>query len=200
MCLYWYCCRSSVQFLPFSLSTLPAYAHHGVGVGGFVVNDENKILVVQEKNGPITNIWKLPGGMVDQGEPIATAVERELMEETGIKAEFQCIAGAMETSPGPFNTTSLYLICVCKPLSSTIHMQEREIQDCKWMDVEEFLNLPYWQKAKGWLNFFKAALECTKSDSKGWEKQSFKMFHRTARTYMPTLQKNDNKNDQRSRL
>lgn len=32
-----------------------------LGVGGFVVNDKNEILVVKEKNGPATNVWKMPG-------------------------------------------------------------------------------------------------------------------------------------------
>ena len=127
----------------------------------------NRVLVVQEKNGPITNIWKLPGGlllwwcwfgggggwycfcdtnfprgfqiieispknlcknrnsnplphfsfpflfpfpspslppqgMVDHGEPLAEAAVREVWEETGVKVEFKCVAGMMETSPGPF--------------------------------------------------------------------------------------------------
>lgn len=32
-----------------------------LGVGGFVVNDQRQILVIQEKNGPVQKIWKLPG-------------------------------------------------------------------------------------------------------------------------------------------
>lgn len=62
-----------------SPSSLPRYATHvagskgsnttnSKGVGGFVYNEEkNEVLVVMEKNGPVTSIWKMPGGMIDPG-------------------------------------------------------------------------------------------------------------------------------------
>ena len=39
------------------------------GVAGFVVNDEGKLLVIQEKyNHPVLQKhWKLPGGLTDPG-------------------------------------------------------------------------------------------------------------------------------------
>lgn len=47
---------------------LPPNASHQVGVGSVVINPEGKMLLVQEKNGPLKNtgIWKLPTGLVDQ--------------------------------------------------------------------------------------------------------------------------------------
>ena len=35
-----------------------------------MINDKNEVLVVKEKNGPVTNIWKIPGGRVDPGNLI----------------------------------------------------------------------------------------------------------------------------------
>lgn len=84
------------------------------GVGGFVVNEAKEVLVVKEKTGPATNIWKIPGGIVDAGtcslyfflfccsvismlrsvgEDIHQAVVREVFEETGIKCDFVSILG-----------------------------------------------------------------------------------------------------------
>ena len=42
---------------------VPPYAHHLIGVGGFVVNDKDEILVIEERFS-ITgrSHWKLPGG------------------------------------------------------------------------------------------------------------------------------------------
>lgn len=46
-----------------------------------ILPDGRIILVKRRDNG----LWALPGGMVDWGEDIATTVERELREETGLE-------------------------------------------------------------------------------------------------------------------
>ena len=48
---------------------LPQYAGHYIGVGGFVVNEHDELLVVQERFSPLgIKHWKLPGGHKDPGE------------------------------------------------------------------------------------------------------------------------------------
>jgi hypothetical protein len=69
---------------------LPLYAHTQVGVGCFVVNADNEVLVVKEKTGFYKG-WKVPGGMVDPKEEIADAAVREVLEETGISTRFKSI-------------------------------------------------------------------------------------------------------------
>ena len=58
MCTYWIPGEEGVP------STLPGYTSHSVGVGAVVINDQNQILVVQEKSGPASGIgfWKYPTG------------------------------------------------------------------------------------------------------------------------------------------
>ena len=46
------------------------------------------------------------------------------------------------------------------------------------MDIDEFLNLPYWRKAKGWYNLFKMAKNCAQNTEKGWEVRKRKIFWR----------------------
>lgn len=50
--------------------TLPPNASHQVGVGAIVVNEEQKVLVVQEANGPLKGqgVWKMPTGLVHAGD------------------------------------------------------------------------------------------------------------------------------------
>jgi len=57
---------------------MPPFAHHYVGVGGIVINDKNEILLIKENRSVDSRRWKLPGGFVDQNEPISKAVEREV--------------------------------------------------------------------------------------------------------------------------
>ena len=78
---------------------LPAYADHFVGVGGIMVNDNEEVLMIQENRSAGTGSgkpWKFPGGFVDQGETIKQGVEREVVEETGVKGEFQGILAMRE--------------------------------------------------------------------------------------------------------
>jgi 8-oxo-dGTP pyrophosphatase MutT (NUDIX family) len=73
---------------------LPAYAGHYLGVGGILVNDKLEVLLIQEKRrvgeaiGAVEKPWKFPGGFVDHGETVRQGVEREVLEETGIRGEF----------------------------------------------------------------------------------------------------------------
>lgn len=46
---------------------IPSYAHTMIGVGGLVVDSNNRILVVKERFWK-TPSWKLPGGFVEAGK------------------------------------------------------------------------------------------------------------------------------------
>ncbi len=72
------------RWLPTTENKLPPNASHQVGVGAFVLNERREVLVVQEKSGPLKGkgVWKLPTGLVMQGEDITAAAAREVLEET----------------------------------------------------------------------------------------------------------------------
>ena len=55
-----------------------------VAVGAVVIH-ENRVLLVKRKNEPAAGQWAIPGGRVHAGETLASAAEREIMEETGIR-------------------------------------------------------------------------------------------------------------------
>lgn len=57
-----------------------------VGVGALIVH-EGRVLLVKRGAPPLEGQWSLPGGVVELGEPLRTAAEREAREETGLIVE-----------------------------------------------------------------------------------------------------------------
>jgi hypothetical protein len=74
-------------WIPDEPNMLPANASHQVGVGGFVINDQMEVLVVQEKycGSSLDGVWKLPTGFILASEEIYTGASREVKEETGVR-------------------------------------------------------------------------------------------------------------------
>lgn len=56
-----------------------------VAVGAVAVS-HGELLLIQRANPPQQHRWSLPGGRVERGELLMTAVVREMREETGIEA------------------------------------------------------------------------------------------------------------------
>ena len=57
-----------------------------VGVGAIVIRD-GKVLLVKRGVPPSEGLWAIPGGMIELGETIQQAAEREIYEETGIRIQ-----------------------------------------------------------------------------------------------------------------
>jgi mutator protein MutT len=66
-----------------------------VGVGA-VIFREDEVLLVRRGQEPAMNSWSLPGGLVELGETMETAIHRELAEETGIRVCLRGIAAVLE--------------------------------------------------------------------------------------------------------
>ena len=57
---------------------------------------DGKVLVVRRARKPALNLYTLPGGVVEAGETLFEAVEREVCEETQLKIEPVALAGHRE--------------------------------------------------------------------------------------------------------
>ncbi len=121
---------------------LPHFATHYIGIGGVVLTPERELLVVREIYGvagrPPT--LKLPGGALHPGEHLAEAVEREVLEETGVRAEFEAIACFRHWHGYRYGKSDIYFVSRLRPLSREITMQADEIQECLWLPVDDFLS------------------------------------------------------------
>ena len=80
-----------------------------IAVGAVVIR-EGAGLLVQRKKAPNKGLWTIPGGRVKFGETILCAAERELWEETSIRAQSQyalCVFDLMDA-----NVPSMHFVIV----------------------------------------------------------------------------------------
>ncbi|MBI5281532.1 MAG: NUDIX hydrolase [Candidatus Solibacter usitatus] len=66
-----------------------------LGVGAVVFN-EGKVLLIERGQEPLKGWWTLPGGLVETGERLESAVRREILEETGLEIRPRCAAAIFE--------------------------------------------------------------------------------------------------------
>ncbi|MET7766777.1 NUDIX hydrolase [Streptomyces sp. NPDC005393] len=55
---------------------------HSVSVAGVIVDDAGRALLIKRRD---NGKWEPPGGVLEPGETIPDALQREVLEETGIK-------------------------------------------------------------------------------------------------------------------
>ncbi|KAF3649044.1 Nudix hydrolase 8 [Capsicum annuum] len=137
-----------VYWIPKTENTIPANASHRVGIGAIVLNDKRELLVVQENCGRLkgTAVWKIPTGVVEEGEDIFEGAIREVKEETGIDTEFLEVLAFRQTHKALFEKSDLFFICMMRPLSFDIQKQDLEIEAAQWMPIEEYEAQPFVQK------------------------------------------------------
>ncbi|XP_059638275.1 nudix hydrolase 8-like [Cornus florida] len=134
-------------WIPNDSCMLPDGPSHQIGIAGFVINDKEEVLVVKE-NCPCygSGVWKLPTGYINKSEEIFSGAIREVKEETGIDTIFLEMVAFRHAHLVAFEKSDLLFVCMLKPLSSEITIDEKEIQAAKWMSLEELFGQPFYQE------------------------------------------------------
>jgi ADP-ribose pyrophosphatase YjhB (NUDIX family) len=66
-----------------------------------IVHIGDKILLMRRKRPSDAGRWLLPGGYVDQGEPVEHAAMREIREETGLTVQLDALVGVFSYAGRP---------------------------------------------------------------------------------------------------
>ena len=67
------------------------YGDYSIGAGAVVLRDD-RVLLIERRTGERV-WWQIPGGYVESDEAIGDAVEREVLEETGVSAQLIDVVG-----------------------------------------------------------------------------------------------------------
>jgi|GEM_PF-6834822 len=65
------------------------FSQHIVAVGALVTDNDNNILLARHPE----RGWEIPGGYVNSGEDLITALNKEIKEETGIDVSVGALVG-----------------------------------------------------------------------------------------------------------
>lgn len=91
--------------------------------------------------------WSMPGGVMDVGESLPTAVVREVLEETGFHVELTGIVGTY-TDPGHVIAYSdgevrqeFVILYAGRVIGGELRVSE-ESTDVRWIDADEAATLP----------------------------------------------------------
>ncbi len=71
-----------------------------LGVGG-VLFERGRVLLVKRGAHPAKGYWSIPGGKLAAGETLAEGVEREMLEETGMRVRAGALIEIYERLPRP---------------------------------------------------------------------------------------------------
>lgn len=72
------------------------YPHHPLPAVLAMTARDGKVLLARRGKGDTPDPWGFPGGLIELGESVLAAAERELAEETGIRASAERVAEVLD--------------------------------------------------------------------------------------------------------
>jgi 8-oxo-dGTP diphosphatase len=115
--------------------------HVVTSVVAVIINNSGEVLLTRRNIPPFHGEWVMPGGKIDLGEQISSALRREVMEEVGLVVEVQNLLDVFEhVTPGEDHYHFVILYYRCHPLSNNIVHNETEVSDARWVPAEKLSN------------------------------------------------------------
>lgn len=94
-----------------------------MGVGAIIIENQ-RVLMVERGGEPLKGWWSLPGGVVETGELLETALHREVREETGLEVEILNMVEVFERimldSEGKPEYHYILMDYLCRPTGGTL--------------------------------------------------------------------------------
>ncbi|MEN8253492.1 MAG: NUDIX domain-containing protein [Patescibacteria group bacterium] len=107
-----------------------------IGCAVIVKNKKNQVLLGKRKNAYRSGLYGLPGGRIDRDEKIVSASERELLEETNLKAKKLKYVGVVKEWQDSYNF--IHFIYECFDWDGDVNLMEPEkCEAWEWFDLDD---------------------------------------------------------------
>ena len=94
---------------------------------------DDRVLLVRRARSPAKGFYSLPGGRVEFGESLYTALHREVDEETAIRIEIVGLAGWREVLPGAGGGGHYLIMSFAARWTAREPVLNDEHDDFKWL-------------------------------------------------------------------
>jgi len=112
--------------------------HIVTSVVAVIVDVHKRVLLTKRNVPPFQDMWVMPGGKIDLGEPILSALKREVIEEVGLEIDVINLIDVFEhIAPGEDNYHFVILYYLCRPLGSEIIHNEQEVAEAEWVHYSD---------------------------------------------------------------
>jgi ADP-ribose pyrophosphatase YjhB (NUDIX family) len=132
---------------------------------GAVVLDADRVLLVRRLNPPLQGEWSLPGGAVELGETLETAVAREVLEETGLRVTVGPVAGVVDRvhrdNEGRVEYHYVIVDYFCRPDGGTLACAS-DAAEAMWVPIND---LRQYRLTDAAMRIIDKALELARSSS-----------------------------------
>jgi 8-oxo-dGTP diphosphatase len=115
-------------------------SHPQLAVSAAIFRD-GKILLVRRARSPGKGFYSLPGGRVEFGESLHTALHREVDEETALKIEIVALAGWREVLPGTGGGGHYLVMSFAARWNSGEPILNDEHDDFRWLAPDDLSDL-----------------------------------------------------------
>ena len=107
-----------------------------------VKNSDGAILLTKRAIPPYLGKWVMPGGKIDLGEPITSALKREVMEEVGLDVHVEGLIDIFEIVPSDEHREHyVILYYLVSPKGGEVIHNEEEISEVTWADAKALTSM-----------------------------------------------------------
>jgi len=123
--------------------------HVVTSVVAVIVDDRERVLLTRRAVAPFRDLWVMPGGKIDLGEPMIRALHREVREEVGIEVTVEGLVDVFEhVTPGPENDHFVILYYRCHPVTRDLAPNPTEVAEARWVPRHELATVPLAEGAR----------------------------------------------------